>query len=292
MLGAGLGCIVSATSLIRWSTVAAVAGIAGVAGWVSYEHALAVVRAHGESGAVAAAYPVTVDGVIYSASMVLLDSARRGVRAPKLARWLLAVGIGATLAANVAAGIRFGVTGAIVAAWPALALVGSYELLMLMIRREVSDAVTIPTREAVSETVSDAVADVDDGVSADVPVAAAVDAIPATPAARTRKRTWRRPRRSTRVSTMPAPRTTGASGRCSRRTRSARPWTYGGAGERTDVATAPRTQSKPETGSIATGPQKRRRWPASTRAPPGASKTASTPVRPPTSPATRTRLAG
>lgn len=119
---------------IRWSTIAAVAGVAVVAGWVSYEHALAVVRAHGEAGAVAQVYPVTVDGLIYSASMVLLDAARRGVRAPRLARWLLAAGIGATLAANVAAGLHFGAVGAVVAAWPALALVGSYELLMLIIR--------------------------------------------------------------------------------------------------------------------------------------------------------------
>jgi hypothetical protein len=125
---------------IRWSTIAAVTGVAIVAGWVSYEHALAVVRAHGEAGAVAQVYPVTVDGLIYSASMVLLDAARRGVRAPGLARWLLAAGIGATLAANVAAGLHFGPVGAVVAAWPAAALVGSYELLMLIIRSSAGTA--------------------------------------------------------------------------------------------------------------------------------------------------------
>ena len=119
---------------IRWSTIAAVTAVAAVAGWVSYEHALAVVRAHGEGGAVAQVYPVTVDGLIYSASMVLLEAARRGARAPGLARWLLAAGIGATLAANVAAGLHYGPVGAVVAAWPAAALVGSYELLMLIIR--------------------------------------------------------------------------------------------------------------------------------------------------------------
>jgi hypothetical protein len=119
---------------MRWSTIAAVTAVAAVAGWVSYEHALAVVRAHGEAGAVAQVYPVTVDGLIYSASMVLLDAARRRATAPALARWLLAAGIGATLAANVAAGLHFGPVGAVVAAWPALALVGSYELLMLIIR--------------------------------------------------------------------------------------------------------------------------------------------------------------
>lgn len=126
---------------IRWSTIAAVAIVAGVAGWVSYEHALAVVRAHGEGGAVARVYPATVDGLIYSASMVLLDAARRGGEAPRLARWLLAAGITATLAANVTAGLRSGLVGAVVAAWPALALVGSYELLMLIIRAAVPEGV-------------------------------------------------------------------------------------------------------------------------------------------------------
>ena len=35
----------SAERAIRWSTVVAVAVVAAVAGWVSYSHALAVVRA-------------------------------------------------------------------------------------------------------------------------------------------------------------------------------------------------------------------------------------------------------
>jgi hypothetical protein len=66
--------------------------------------------------------------------MVMLDSARRGVRVPALARWLLGLGIAATLAANVAHGLGHGPIGAAVAAWPAVALVGSYELLMMIIR--------------------------------------------------------------------------------------------------------------------------------------------------------------
>jgi hypothetical protein len=51
-----------------------------------------------------------------------------------LARWLLGLGIAATLAANVAHGLGHGLIGAAVAAWPAVALVGSYELLMMVIR--------------------------------------------------------------------------------------------------------------------------------------------------------------
>jgi len=120
--------------VIRWSTALAVLGVAVVAAGVSYEHASALVRAHGESGWTGRLIPLTVDGLVYASSMVMLDSARRGARVPALARWLLGLGIVATLAANVAHGLGHGVIGAVVAVWPAVALVGSYELLMVIIR--------------------------------------------------------------------------------------------------------------------------------------------------------------
>ena len=78
--------------------------------------------------------PLTVEGLIYASSMGMLDSARRKVRVPPLARWLLGLGIAATLAANVAHRLGHGPSGAVVAVWPAVALVGSYELLMVIIR--------------------------------------------------------------------------------------------------------------------------------------------------------------
>lgn len=121
--------------MIRWSTTLVVLLLAGVAGVVSYRHALEVVTAHGESGWVAYLVPLTVDGLIYASSMVLLFAARRGLSAPFLARFTLALGILATLAANVATGLAHGHVGAIVAAWPAVALVLAYELLMWLVRR-------------------------------------------------------------------------------------------------------------------------------------------------------------
>lgn len=138
----------AADRVIRWSTALAVAGVAVVAAVVSYEHAYALVGAHGESGWTARLIPLTVDGLVYASSMVMLDSARRGVRVPVLARWLLGLGIAATLAANVAHGLGHGVIGAAVGAWPAVALVGSYELLMVIIRAghpaETAAADTVP----------------------------------------------------------------------------------------------------------------------------------------------------
>lgn len=119
---------------IRWSTAGAVLGVAVVAAVASYEHAYDLVRAHGESGWTARMVPLTVDGLIYASSMVMLDSARRKATVPALARWLLGLGIAATLVANVVHGLGHGPVGTAVAAWPAVALVGSYELLMMVIR--------------------------------------------------------------------------------------------------------------------------------------------------------------
>ena len=124
----------TATRAIRAVTITAVLAVAVVAGWVSYRHAVTVVTAHGETGWVGRVYPATVDGLIVAASMVLLDAARHRDRAPALAVWLLAAGITATLAANILAGAGYGPLGAVVSAWPALAFVGCYELLMMLVR--------------------------------------------------------------------------------------------------------------------------------------------------------------
>ena len=124
----------AADRVIRWTTAVAVIGVAAVAAIASYEHAYDLVRAHGEAGWTARLVPLTVDGLIYASSMVMFDCARRKVPVPALARWLLGLGITATLAANVAHGLGHGLTGAAVAAWPAVGLVGSYELLMMIIR--------------------------------------------------------------------------------------------------------------------------------------------------------------
>ena len=88
--------------------------IAAVAAVASYEHAYDLVRAHGETGWTAHMVPLTVDGLIYASSMVMLDSARRKTPVPALARWLLGLGIAATFAANVTHGLGHGLIGAAV----------------------------------------------------------------------------------------------------------------------------------------------------------------------------------
>jgi Protein of unknown function (DUF2637) len=109
---------------IRVSTAVAVLAVAGIAAYVSYWHAYAVVCAHGETGVTARLEPATIDGLVYASSMVNLYAARHRLPVPALARWLLALGIVATLAANMAQGWSHGPVGAVVAAWPAVSLVG------------------------------------------------------------------------------------------------------------------------------------------------------------------------
>lgn len=134
---------------IRRVTTITVLFVAIVAAYVSYRHAYALARRHGEEFTTALAVPTTVDGLILAASMVLLHAARHRLPVPRLAWLLLALGILATLGANVAHGLAQGPIGALVAAWPAVALVGSYELLMWLVRTAPAIAVPVPVGEDV-----------------------------------------------------------------------------------------------------------------------------------------------
>ncbi|WP_067455280.1 DUF2637 domain-containing protein [Actinomadura macra] len=120
--------------MIRISTTTVVIVVAAVAAYVSYRHAYELIRAKGEDHATAVVMPITVDGLIFAASMTMLDATRRGNKIPNLARWTLGLGITASVLANIAHGIAHGPIGAIIAGWPALALVLIYELLMTLIR--------------------------------------------------------------------------------------------------------------------------------------------------------------
>ena len=122
--------------LIRITTALAVATVAAVAAVISYRHAYELVSTHGETGLTARLMPFTVDGLIVAASMLILDANRRAKPVPGLARWCLGAGIVATIGANLAHGLGHGPIGALVSAWPALALAGSFELLMMLIRAE------------------------------------------------------------------------------------------------------------------------------------------------------------
>jgi hypothetical protein len=150
----------------------AVLAVAVVAGWVSFGHIAALALAHGYSPATSRMLPISVDGLIVAASLALLTGS-----APRLSRSGLALGIVATLAANVAAGAQFGPVGALASVWPAVAFVVASEILLKMLRvtRETPQASTEPG------TVSDLpVVDPDD-VPGIEPVSVPASTVPTPP---------------------------------------------------------------------------------------------------------------
>jgi hypothetical protein len=60
--------------VICLSTAAAVLAVAAIAAYMSYWHAHAVVRAHGENGITARLEPTMIDGLVYATSMVVLSA--------------------------------------------------------------------------------------------------------------------------------------------------------------------------------------------------------------------------
>jgi hypothetical protein len=119
---------------IRALTAAVVLVVAAFAAVVSYSHIYDLGRAHGQAGTAARLLPLSVNGLILAASLVLLHEARQGRRAPLLARLMLAIGVSATVGANVAYGVTFGALGSLISAWPAVAFIGSAEMALSMIR--------------------------------------------------------------------------------------------------------------------------------------------------------------
>jgi uncharacterized protein DUF2637 len=119
---------------IRRGTAAVVLAVAAFAAVVSYSHIYDLGRAHGQSGTAARLLPLSVDGLIVAAGLVLLRAAREHAPAPVLARCCLWLGIAATVGANVSYGAAYGPLGAIISAWPAVAFVGSAEMALGMVR--------------------------------------------------------------------------------------------------------------------------------------------------------------
>jgi hypothetical protein len=153
------GSPVSGDRFIRLATAAVVCAVAGFAAAVSYSHIYGLGRAHGQDGTAARLLPLSVDGLILAASLVLLHEARNDRDAPRLARLMLWLGIGATIGANIAYGAGYGLLGAAISAWPAVAFIGSVEIAMQQVRRARGPRVTtaVPAMAQVPGDVDQAV---------------------------------------------------------------------------------------------------------------------------------------
>jgi len=158
---------------VRVVTVAAVLLVAGVAAVVSYAHMEEVSRDAGE-GWRALLLPLSVDGLVVAASMVLLTRRRAELPGGRLAWAALLGGVGASLAANMAAAEPT-VTARLVAAWPALAFAVAFELLLQQ-RRVPAAPVPAGGDSPAAGPVDDEPDEVGEPV-VDVPPTAAVDPV-------------------------------------------------------------------------------------------------------------------
>jgi hypothetical protein len=137
---------VDGDKVIRLLTAGVVLAVAAFAAVVSYSHIFELGVHHGQDGTAARLLPLSVDGLIAAASLVMLHAARNKLDVPRLARFMLALGVAATVAANVEYGLPFGWLSAVVSAWPAVAFVGSVEMAVRFVR----DARTVATPATVT----------------------------------------------------------------------------------------------------------------------------------------------
>ncbi len=125
---------------IRRLTAAAVLLVAMIAAVVSFVHIEHLAVTHGQTTLAAFLLPLSIDGTVVAASMVMLQAARAGIRTPWLARVMLGLAVTATLAANVAYGWPAGPWWSLLSGWPAMAFIGCAEMALGMVRRSVRKA--------------------------------------------------------------------------------------------------------------------------------------------------------
>lgn len=135
------------TDPYRFFTSVALFVVSSGAAAVSFMHVSTVAIRYGQPQIAGYILPITVDGTIVVSSLTMLRAARFQVTSPWLARVMLLLSVGATLACNMAFGLAHGIPGALVSGWPAISFTGSAELAISMTRRK---AARIPVASVVT----------------------------------------------------------------------------------------------------------------------------------------------
>lgn len=130
-------------NMVRGTTVFAVSVVAAVAAAVSFMHMQELAARAGE-GWRSWLIPLAIDGLVVAASMTMVVRRRAGRKTGWLAWTSITLGITASLAANIAAAEPT-LIGRAVAAWPPVALLLAYELLMGQI--QVTNNLTASTQD-------------------------------------------------------------------------------------------------------------------------------------------------
>jgi uncharacterized protein DUF2637 len=126
---------VTADRLAQALTTGAVLLVAAIAAVVSFVHIEHLARTHGQTELAALLLPLSIDGTVAAASTVMLRAARAGLDTPWLARFMLGLAVTATLTANIGYGLPYGLAGALLSGWPAVAFIGCAEMAIGMVRK-------------------------------------------------------------------------------------------------------------------------------------------------------------
>lgn len=116
-------------------TMLALVAVIGVAAAISYSHMFDWAKLNGEPRWRAHLSPLSVDGALFAASLVMYADARMRNRPSKLAYLTVLVGIGWSVLANMNHDWKDPVAAKAIAAWPPLALAVTIELVLQFVRR-------------------------------------------------------------------------------------------------------------------------------------------------------------
>lgn len=106
----------------------AIGAVAGIAAYASYSHMKDLALTHGQTPAVAALLPVSVDGMLIVATIVMREDRQAGHKVRVWAWVAFVLGVAASVVANVLAA-QSDITSRVISAWPAVALLLVIEVL-------------------------------------------------------------------------------------------------------------------------------------------------------------------
>lgn len=102
--------------------------VAGIAAYASYTHMRELALTHGQTPMVASLLPVSVDGMLIVATLVMREDRAAGLKVRVWAWIAFILGVAASVIANVLAAAD-DVTSRVISAWPAIALLLVIEVL-------------------------------------------------------------------------------------------------------------------------------------------------------------------
>jgi hypothetical protein len=154
----------------EWVRRACTLVVAGVAAYASYQHQRGFAREGGSDSVGALLWPLSVDGLLVSATVGVLTSGQAASRRHRIVVWVsFWAGIAMSLTANIAAAPELTLQPILVAGWPPVALLLAVELLAHGRRSQQhteTNLATDETQQAATETEAAGVETEDAGAEA------------------------------------------------------------------------------------------------------------------------------